>query len=170
MIFELLWLLKVRSSLVWLPGSGSELRLKGGSGSALKPMPIHGTEIRENVQFRGRDLLFTFGLFRFQNKENAPIEVFKTEWKGFGIRATAKIPKVRWQIFKIFLLFYFLFFFEWSLAGRALLDVDSCRLKTELLQKLQFCLPYCSQDTVKYIPHWISEARVSVPELSRLRA
>lgn len=30
---------------------------------------------------------------RLQNKENAPIEVFKTDWKGFGVRATTKIPK-----------------------------------------------------------------------------
>ena len=31
--------------------------------------------------------------FRFQNKENAPIEVFKTYWKGFGVRALKPIPK-----------------------------------------------------------------------------
>ena len=30
---------------------------------------------------------------RFQNLENAAIEVFKTEWKGFGIRALAPLPR-----------------------------------------------------------------------------
>ena len=30
---------------------------------------------------------------RFQTMENAPIEVFKTEWKGFGIRALAPLPR-----------------------------------------------------------------------------
>lgn len=30
---------------------------------------------------------------RFQNKENAPIEVFRTDWKGFGVRATKHIQK-----------------------------------------------------------------------------
>jgi hypothetical protein len=29
---------------------------------------------------------------KFQNVENAPVEVFKTEWKGFGVRATKDIP------------------------------------------------------------------------------
>ena len=30
---------------------------------------------------------------RFQNIENAPIEVFKTDWKGFGLRATEPLPR-----------------------------------------------------------------------------
>lgn len=30
---------------------------------------------------------------RFQNNQNADIEVFKTDWKGFGIRARSYIPK-----------------------------------------------------------------------------
>lgn len=29
---------------------------------------------------------------RFQNVENAPTEVFKTSWKGIGLRATKDIP------------------------------------------------------------------------------
>ena len=31
--------------------------------------------------------------FRIQNKENAKIEVFKTPWKGFGVRALEAISK-----------------------------------------------------------------------------
>ena len=30
---------------------------------------------------------------KFQNVENAPVEVFKTEWKGFGLRAKEDIQR-----------------------------------------------------------------------------
>ena len=29
---------------------------------------------------------------KFQNVENAQVEVFKTQWKGFGLRALKDIP------------------------------------------------------------------------------
>ena len=41
-----------------------------------------------------RIICIDFSFSRIQNKENAPIEVFKTHWKGFGIRATEDIPQV----------------------------------------------------------------------------
>ena len=38
-------------------------------------------------------LLFIASCFYFQNVENAPTEVFKTAYKGVGLRATADFPK-----------------------------------------------------------------------------
>ena len=38
-------------------------------------------------------LLFIVSCLFFQNVENAPTEVFKTAYKGVGLRATADFPK-----------------------------------------------------------------------------